>query len=142
MIILGLDPGFDRVGWGMIDRQGNKITLVDCGCIETSKKAPFAERLRAIYEELCAVIESQRPERAVIETLFFATNAKTAMHVAQARGVIMLVCEQHHLEIVERTPLQIKQSAAGDGQADKKAVEKMVRLQIKNIPLKLLDDTL
>lgn len=142
MIVLGIDPGYERLGWGILDKTAGKYVLIDCGIIQTEKKFKHAERLVQIHAQLSKVIDNYSPEVAVIESLFFATNAKTAIKVAEARGVIVLSCSEKKLEIRELTPLQIKSAVTGDGHADKKAVEKMVRLQLKNLPSKLLDDTL
>lgn len=142
MRILGIDPGYERLGWGVLDKQIGRYELIDCGVIKTPKSLPHPTRLGKLFEELTSVITKYSPEGAVIEKLFFATNAKTAINVAEARGVILLACERGKLNITELTPLQIKSAVTGNGQADKKAVEKMVRLQVKNIPDKLVDDTL
>ena len=142
MRVLGIDPGFDRVGWAVLDRQGQKALLVACGAITTDKRLVFSKRLLAISEDLSEIVSEHRPEHAIIESLFFATNAKTAMHVAEARGVIVCRCEAAGLSIQEFTPLQIKSAVTGNGHADKKAVEKMVRLIVKSVPEKLFDDTL
>ncbi len=142
MLILGIDPGFDRLGWGVLQKQASQYSLVSCGIIQTDREQSHSQRLKQIYNELIKVIVKYSPQRTVIEKLFFATNAKTAISVAQARGVIVLACEQQGLEIIELTPLQIKSAVTGDGHADKRAVEKMVYLQLKNLPSKLLDDTL
>ncbi|SRR5258708_2809280 len=142
MRVLGIDPGFDRVGWAVLDRNKQISTLVACGAITTDKKLILSKRLVAISSQLTQLIKDYSPEGASIESLFFATNAKTAIHVAEARGVIVLTCEMAHLSISEFTPLQVKSAVTGNGHADKKAVEKMVRLIVKDVPLKLLDDTL
>ena len=142
MKVLGIDPGYDRVGWAVLDRDKQRSTLIACGAITTDKKQVLSKRLVAISSELRQLIKDYSPESASIESLFFATNAKTAIHVAEARGVIVLTCEEARLPISEFTPLQVKSAVTGSGHADKKAVEKMVRLIIKDVPPKLLDDTL
>lgn len=142
MLILGIDPGYERLGWGILEKHASKFSLVACGVIQTSKLHTHPQRLREIHNQLLEIISRFQPEICIIEKLFFATNAKTAMNVSEARGVILLSCEESDVEIKELTPLQIKSAVTGDGHADKKAVEKMVRLQVKNVPTKLLDDTL
>lgn len=142
MVILGIDPGYDRVGWAVLSQDKGKESLLSCDCMFTSKEDSVAQRLQAIYEQLLAIIERYHPQKAVIEKLFFATNAKTVIPVAQARGVILLACQQHNIEIHEYTPLQIKSALTGNGHADKKSVEKMVRLIVKNLPENVIDDAI
>lgn len=142
MRVLGIDPGYDRVGWAVVDRNPGKEILVACGLIQTHKTQTIEVRLEDIFSTLQALIRDYKPERAVIEELFFAANVTTGINVAQARGVIVLCCHQEGIAIAEQTPMQIKQAVTGNGRADKKAVEKMVRLILRNVPEKLIDDTL
>ncbi|MEP7166983.1 MAG: crossover junction endodeoxyribonuclease RuvC [Candidatus Woesebacteria bacterium] len=142
MIILGVDPGYDRIGWAILSKHKGNISLTSCDCILTDKKASNAERLQSIHEQLTVVIGQYSPTVLAIESLFFSNNAKTVIGVAEGRGVILLAAKQHVLDIHEYTPPQIKSAVTGDGQADKKGVEKMVRMQIKNIPDEVLDDTI
>lgn len=136
MRILGIDPGTGIVGFGIIDVSGAKKTLVDAGVIRTPAHQPIQERLTTIYDELKEVIEEHKPQVMVVEQLFFARNVTTAMSVSQARGVILLLGEQLGLRLIEFTPLQIKQSITGDGRADKKQVQEMVRvvLNLQEVP--------
>lgn len=136
MRILGIDPGTGIVGFGVIDVNGAKKTMVDAGVIRTPAHQPAQERLVTIYDELDQIIKDNKPQVMVVEQLFFARNVTTAMTVSQARGVILLLGEQHGLRLVEFTPLQIKQSITGDGRADKKQVQEMVRivLGLKEVP--------
>lgn len=142
MIVFGIDPGYDRVGWGVIDRGRRDVSYIDCGIIQTNKNDSYLTRLQQLSTQLREILDSSKPDVIVIESLFFATNKKTAIDVAQARGAILLVCMEIGCEIQEYTPLQIKSRVTGDGHADKRAVEKMVRLQLKNVPKELVDDTL
>lgn len=142
MLILGIDPGYDRLGWGIVDKTSGKYAFVACGIIQTHKTKSHPARLYQIYEELSQVIADHKPTACVIEDLFFSNNAKSAIKVAEARGVILLACQETGLEISELTPPQIKLAVTGNGRADKKAVEKMLRLQLPKLPLKLIDDTL
>lgn len=142
MIILGIDPGFDRVGWAVIEKKPTTTTLLMCGAVTTSKKDILPVRLAEIHDELQSVIDQFHPEVASIESLFFTNNVTTGIPVAEARGVIVMTCHSNGLKIQEWTPPQVKSSVAGDGRADKKAVEKMVRLIVKNVPPKVLDDTI
>lgn len=136
MRIIGIDPGTGIVGFGVIDVAGAKKTMVDAGVIRTPAHQPAAERLLTIYDELKEIIEANKPAVMVVEQLFFARNVTTAMSVSQARGVILLLAEQMELRLAEFTPLQIKQAMTGDGRADKKQVQEMVRvvLNLKETP--------
>lgn len=142
MNVLGIDPGYDRVGWAIIDKEKGNTSLVSCGAITTNKADTPAQRLHDVFTGIENVISTYKPSSVSIESLFFTNNAKTAMGVSQARGVILLACQIAGLTITELTPSQIKSAVTGNGQADKKAVEKMVRLILKDVPDKLLDDTL
>lgn len=136
MRILGIDPGTGILGFGIIDYEKNKLQLVDAGVIRTPVHHPDAERLLIIYDELKQLIEEFKPDEMAVEKLFFARNVTTAMTVAQARGVVLLLGQQHKLGLHEFTPLQIKQAVTGYGKADKKQMQEMVRvlLQLKEIP--------
>lgn len=136
MRILGIDPGTGILGFGIIDYYKSKLTLVDAGVIRTPVNHPDAERLLIIYDELKQLIEEFKPEVMSVEKLFFAQNVTTAMTVAQARGVVLLLGQQYKLGLHEFTPLQIKQAITGYGKADKKQMQEMVRvlLQLKEVP--------
>jgi len=129
--ILGIDPGTAITGFGIIEVDGQTKRLVDCGVITTPKTMPMSARLAALEHDLIEVIAATKPDVAAVEQLFFATNAKTAISVGQARGVILLVAEKHHLTLAEYTPLQIKQAIAGYGQATKQQIQQMVKLILK-----------
>lgn len=135
MRILGIDPGTGLLGFGVIET-GRKPTLVDAGVIRTKVHQPEPERLQIIYDGLHEIVEATKPQMVSVEKLFFARNVTTAMSVAQARGVVLLVAKQHELPIYEYTPMQIKQSLTGYGKADKKQMQEMVRLllNLKEIP--------
>lgn len=134
--ILGIDPGFGRVGFGIIE--GSKTTWkpVVYGCIETDPKKTLVERLVDISDELNRIIKKYQPTMSAVEELFFAKNVTTAMSVGQARGVILLSLCQAKLPIYEYTPNEVKQAITGFGRADKQQVQRMVQvlLQLKNIP--------
>ena len=136
MRILGIDPGTGILGFGIVDYHKSKLSLVDAGVIRTPVNHPDAERLLIIYDELKQLIEEFKPEIMSVEKLFFAQNVTTAMTVAQARGVVLLLGQQHKLGLHEFTPLQIKQAITGYGKADKKQMQEMVRvlLQLKEVP--------
>src|SRR5690242_2674383 len=135
MRILGIDPGTGLLGFGVIET-GRKPTLVDAGVIRTKVHQPESERLEIIYDGLHEIVKATQPQLVSVEKLFFARNVTTAMSVAQARGVVLLVAQQHGLPIFEYTPMQIKQSLTGYGKADKKQMQEMVRLllNLKEIP--------
>lgn len=136
MIILGIDPGIGRTGYAFLKQTAKDITLVECGCVTTKAGAVEAGRLLEIKKDLTALIKKHKPEVAAIESLFFATNAKTAITVGQARGVAMVTCAEAGLKIVEMTPLQVKIAATGYGKADKKQVQTMIvkLLKLKKVP--------
>lgn len=135
MRILGIDPGTGLLGFGVIET-GLQPKLVDAGVIRTKVHQPEPERLLIIYDGLRQIVSSTKPQVVSVEKLFFARNVTTAMSVAQARGVVLLVAQQFNLPIFEYTPMQIKQSLTGYGKADKKQMQEMVRilLKLKEIP--------
>lgn len=135
MRILGIDPGTGILGFGVIDT-GRQPALVDAGVIRTKVHQPEAERLAIIFDGLHEIIKTNQPHIVSVEKLFFARNVTTAMSVAQARGVVLLVAQQYSLPIYEYTPMQIKMSVTGYGKADKKQMQEMVRvlLKLKEVP--------
>ncbi len=136
MRILGIDPGYAILGYGVLDMIGNKFVTVTYGSITTDSDMEMPERLTALYDGLTEIIEKYEPEEASIEELFFNNNAKTAILVGEARGVAVLACAKHNLKISEYTPLQIKQALVGYGRADKKQVQAMVKaiLNLEEVP--------
>lgn len=141
MRILGIDPGFAITGYSIIDYIGNKFTLIDSGAILTEAHTSFPLRLEKIYNELQEIIEKYKPDAMSIEELFFNNNAKTAINVAQARGVILAVAKINNLPIYEYTPLQIKQAVVGYGRANKTQIQHMVKMILNEDNLPKLDDT-
>ncbi len=127
MLILGIDPGTAITGYGIIDVQGNKLAVVDYGCIRTESNLPLFRRLQIIYKEINRLIEEFKPDHFAIEELFFNKNTRTALAVGQARGVALLSAADAGLEIAEYTPLQVKQAVVGYGRADKGQVQYMVK---------------
>lgn len=130
MRIIGIDPGTGIMGFGVIEITKDKMKLIDAGVITTPAHTSHAERLEDIFDSLTAIIDETKPEQMSIEKLFFSQNITTAMTVAEARGVALLVGRKAKLPIAEYTPLQIKQTLTGYGKADKKQVQEMVRLQL------------
>lgn len=130
MRIIGIDPGTGILGFGVVDVNKGKFTLVTAGAVRTPAHTPDDERLEEIYDGLTDIIAETKPEVMSIEKLFFARNVTTAMAVSQARGVAILAGRKARLPIAEYTPMQIKQTLTGYGKADKKQMQEMVRLQL------------
>lgn len=136
MRIIGIDPGTGILGFGVVDVDNGKVKLVDAGVITTPAHTAHDERLEDIFDNLTDIVRDTKPEVMSVEKLFFARNITTAMTVAEARGVALLVGRKADLPIAEYTPMQIKQTVTGYGKADKKQVQEMVRLQLglKEVP--------
>ncbi len=134
--VIGIDPGYGRVGWGIIEGASQNWKHVAHGCIETKPNAPLVPRLAQIARELQIIVDKYKPDCSAVEELFFYKNVTTAIQVAQARGVILLILHNSKLPVDEFTPLQIKQAVTGYGKADKKQVQKMIQfmLELKEIP--------
>ena len=128
MTILGLDPGYAIVGFGLIESNGVRSRDIRHGAIRTPAHTPMSERLATIYDDMCQLLDTFKPDAAAIEELFFNTNITTGICVAQARGVILLACRQRHVPVYEYTPLQVKQAVVGYGRAEKKQVMEMTRV--------------
>ncbi len=136
MRILGIDPGLANVGYGVIDHEGQKSAMVVAGTVTTPAADPLPRRLKHIHDELAAVIAAHKPDVACLEDIFFCTNVRTAIAVAQGRGACILATAAADIPIAEYTPLQIKMAVTGSGKATKQQVEKMVRalLALKDVP--------
>lgn len=136
MKILGIDPGTASTGYGIIKSSHGKIKLVEYGCISTPKKNKPEARLSEIYHDLSKLTKKHRPRVVAVESIFFFKNLKTAISVAQARGVVLLCAAQNKIKVLEFTPLQVKISLTSYGRADKKQIQYMVQklLDLKNIP--------
>jgi len=136
MIILGIDPGYALVGYGVVRYEQNRFTPLEYGAIVTDADIPFSRRLDRIYEGLSGIIERHQPDAVAVEKLFFHTNQKTVIMVAEARGVIRLAIEKSGREIFEYTPLQVKTAVTGYGRAVKSQVMEMVRrlLRLREVP--------
>lgn len=141
MRILGIDPGYAIVGYGVIDYVGNHFTVVDYGAITTPAGMDFNRRLELIYDEMNVLFAAQKPEAMAIEKLFYNTNAKTVIDVAQARGVLALAAQKNGVPMYEYTPLQVKQSVVGYGRAEKKQVQEMIKIILKLDKVPKPDDT-
>lgn len=141
MIILGIDPGFARLGYGVIDYTNGKYRVLEYGTITTPAHTELAERLKKINYDLNEVISKYKIDAASIEELFFNTNSKTAINVAEARGVILYTLSAANIEIYEYTPLQVKQALVGYGRADKHQIMEMVKKNLRLKTMPKLDDT-
>ncbi len=141
MIILGIDPGYAIVGYGVIRYEGGKMSVIDYGKITTEANIPLSKRLKLIYDSLTQLIETFKPDVVAVEELFFNSNVKTAIAVGHARGVIILAAANMNLKIAEYTPLQIKQAVVGYGRADKNQVQQMVKMFLKLKEVPKPDDT-
>ena len=130
MIILGIDPGYATVGYGIIEKIGSKNKIIDYGVITTPKNEKFPERLFFISKNIQDIIEKYKPDAIAIEELFFQNNRKTAIFVAEARGVILISCIEKCKNLYEYTPLQIKQAMTGYGRADKNQIQQMVKMML------------
>jgi crossover junction endodeoxyribonuclease RuvC len=127
MTILGIDPGTARLGFGVVRLEGSRVIHVAHGCLETPAGTPQADRLRDLHLRLAEVIERHRPGLIGIEQLFFAKNARTAMAVSEARGVVLLTARLKGIDVREHAPVQVKSAVVGYGRADKRQVQEMVR---------------
>lgn len=136
MLILGIDPGYAIIGWGIIRFERGKYIPVDFGAITTNAGVPFNRRLEQIYDQLNELLDTHHPDVVAVEKLYFQTNAKTAIDVAQARGVTMLALQKHGVPVYEYTPLQVKSAVTGFGQAQKPQVMEMTKrlLRLKAVP--------
>lgn len=136
MIILGIDPGYATIGYGVMEFKNTKYTPIRYGAIITSPKNEFSERLESIFNELESIIKLYKPDVSSIEKLYFQNNHKTAIDVAQARGVILLAMQKYKIPIYEYTPLQVKTAVTGYGKAQKPQIMLMTQrlLRLKEIP--------
>lgn len=141
MRILGIDPGYAIVGYGVVDCQSGKFALVDCGAVTTGADMPFHKRLKTVFDDMSEVIRTYKPDEVSVEKLFFNSNQKTAIDVAQARGVTLLPAINAEIPIFEYTPLQVKSSIVGYGRAEKHQVQEMVRNMLHLKAIIKPDDT-
>jgi crossover junction endodeoxyribonuclease RuvC len=140
MIILGVDPGIGRCGWGVIETVAGKSKVIDYGCIETTPNGKIEERLVIISSEINNFIKKYNPDYLSIEELFFGSNSKTALTVGQARGVILLSAGENKIPTAVYTPLQVKIALTGYGRADKNQIAQMVKLLLKLPSIPKIDD--
>ena len=141
MLILGIDPGYAIVGYGLLGYERTRFRIVDFGAITTPADMDFPERLKVIHEDLSFLMNKYHPDVMSIEKLFFNSNQKTAIDVAQARGVIVMTAQMFGVRIFEYTPLQVKQSVVGYGRAEKKQVQEMTKQLLGLSAVPKPDDT-
>jgi crossover junction endodeoxyribonuclease RuvC len=140
VIVLGIDPGTARMGYGVVAREGSALRLVDYGCVETIDDRPLAARLLLLHEAVTELIETWRPQAVGVERLFFNRNVQTATAVGQARGVVLLAAAQHALPVIEHGPAEVKIAVTGYGRATKVQVQHMVQLLLAMAELPRPDD--
>ena len=131
MIVLGIDPGYALMGWGVVEAEGSRMRLVNYGCIETKAGVPMQNRLRALQLGIRDVISLYHPDEVACEDLFFSHNVTTALMVGAARGAAIIAAAEYTENLYEYTPMQIKQAITGNGRADKKQIQQMVKLLLK-----------
>ena len=139
--IMGIDPGYAIVGYGVVDFSGYQFQTVDYGSIQTQAGVAFERRLEQIWDQLCVLLRQHKPPAMAVERLFFQNNQKTAIDVAQARGLVLLCAVKHGVEIAEYTPLQVKQAVVGYGKADKNQVQQMTKTLLGLAAVPKPDDT-
>jgi crossover junction endodeoxyribonuclease RuvC len=133
MRVLGIDPGSRITGYGIIDKEGNRLVHVDNGAIITDSHRDFPMRLQRIYRGLTEIIEQYRPDAMAVENIFFATNVQSALKLGQARGAAIVAGVNAGLPVFEYSALQVKQAVVGHGRADKQQVQKMLKALL-NLP--------
>ena len=141
MVILGIDPGYAIVGWGLVEYKNNSFRPLRYGAVTTDADMEFNSRLKVIYDDISQIIKTFKPDALAIERLYFTTNQKTAIMVAEARGVILLSAQQNGLPIFEYTPLQVKTAVTGYGKAKKPQIMEMTRRLLKLPDIPKPDDT-
>lgn len=142
MKIIGIDPGYERLGIALIDGERGKERLLHSECFKTDPKLPFEERLLLLGSHVLKIINEYKPVVLAIENLFLEKNQKTAMRVSEVRGAILYIGKMSKLRVVEYTPLQVKQAISGFGRGDKKQIEQMIKFLIKLPERKMVDDEL
>ncbi|QQG42689.1 MAG: crossover junction endodeoxyribonuclease RuvC [Candidatus Giovannonibacteria bacterium] len=140
MKILGIDPGIERLGWGLLEKNADGIRRIDSGVKKTLKTRKESERLWEIFEFLDKLIKTTKPDALSTEKLFFAKNVKTALIIGEVRGVILAVAQKHGLPVSEFTPSEVKMAVCGYGRASKESVASMLAISINLPKIKLLDD--
>ncbi|OJI08654.1 MAG: crossover junction endodeoxyribonuclease RuvC [Candidatus Vogelbacteria bacterium CG10_big_fil_rev_8_21_14_0_10_49_38] len=130
-IVLGIDPGYDRLGVALIKKDGHQEELIYSDCFLSNKKAPLSKRLFSLGDQVEKMIKTWQPTEVAMEKLYFTVNQKTALAVAESRGMISYLCARYNLPLSEYTPTEIKLTIAGYGRADKKQINEMIKLLLK-----------
>ncbi|MFA4815133.1 MAG: crossover junction endodeoxyribonuclease RuvC [Candidatus Gracilibacteria bacterium] len=131
MRILGIDPGLATTGFAVLDVEGHEKKLITVGVVNTPAKLPLGERLQEIYKDISSLLTEYKPKFCSIEQIFFSKNVTTGIQVSHARGVILLALYEHGIEVYEFSPSAMKLALTGNGRADKKSIQKMVKLELK-----------
>ncbi len=141
MVILGVDPGTARLGWGIIKEKSSKQSVGDYGCLETKKHKSDAARLKTLFNDFTKLLKKYKPDAVAVEDLFFFKNQTTVIKVSQARGAILLAAEQLGISTFSYSPLQVKMAVTGYGKADKRQVQQMTKSILKLDSIPKPDDT-
>jgi len=141
-LLLGIDPGYDRLGWAVAKRTNLGWKNVHLGCIQTDKRLNIIQRYQILEKELQKIINKYQPVEAGVETLFFAKNTTSALKVAEVRGLIIACLLRNNIKIEQYNPVKIKEAVTGSGKADKKAIAKMIHLEFKLDTGEILDDAI
>ncbi|MBQ9484008.1 MAG: crossover junction endodeoxyribonuclease RuvC [Ruminiclostridium sp.] len=141
MRIIGIDPGYAIVGFGVIEYERRVFNVIDYGAVTTDAGTDFNTRLLEIYNDVCVILDRYKPDAMAIERLYFTSNQKTAIAVAEARGIVLLAARQRNIGIFEYTPLQVKSSVTGYGKAVKKQVQELTKNILKLPEIPKPDDT-
>ena len=141
-VILGIDPGYDRLGWAIAQKTEAGWEKVQLGCIQTERNLEIIDRYHVIEKELQKIIDQFKPSQAAIETIYFANNTTTALKIAEVRGLLIACLLRNQIEVFQYNPVKIKEAVTGNGKADKRAVAKMINLEFKLKDKKVIDDTI
>lgn len=139
--ILGIDPGFGRLGYSVIAREGNNYAVECMGCLETHSGTAYEKRLLSVGSDIEKIISEKKPDIIALEKIYFTKNQTTALKVAEARGIIIFLAARENIPLMEFTPLEVKAAVCGYGKADKKQVQTMVKMLLKLNEMPKYDDT-
>ncbi|MGC8765859.1 MAG: crossover junction endodeoxyribonuclease RuvC [Brevinematia bacterium] len=142
MIVIGVDPGIERMGYAILKADSRNLSLISSGLITTERNKKNPERLLQLFEDLGKLVIKYNPDAIATETLFFAKNTKTASKISEVRGVIQLISAKYKLEYLEFSPLQIKMAVTGYGRATKKQIEKAVKMILNLVQVEGTDDVI
>jgi crossover junction endodeoxyribonuclease RuvC len=140
MKILGIDPGFGRLGYAILEINKQSPRVIDCDCFETKPKSDYGKRLLLVADKVKNLISKHRPDIIAIEKIFFAKNQKTAMQIAEVRGILLYLAANSNIPAYEHTPLEVKMALCGYGKATKEQVQKMLKTLLKLASLPKSDD--